>query len=128
MNSYGETRVEAARKALSFDKENKTCHMFLRSNDPTLIRICLSDDIERKGMLQDGVVANLFYNDKDEIRAMAVAYFASTLHKSKLTAFLDEYLSKGGYYYNVVCWIDRILYAPGNYRKMFNRELSSKIK
>lgn len=128
LNSYGETRVEAARKALSFGKENKTYHMFLKSNDPMLIRICLSDDIERKGMLQDDLVANLFYNDKGEIRAMAVAHYASTLHKSKLAAFLDEYLSKGGYYYNVVCWIDRILYAPGNYRKMFNRELSSKIK
>lgn len=128
LTSYGEIRIKAAKKALSLDKENKIRHKFLKSNDATLTRICLSDDIERKEMLQDDIAINLFYSDKDEIRSMAVAYFALTLHKPKLSKFLDTYLSKGGYYYNVVCWIDRILYAPGSYKKMFYRELSSKIK
>jgi len=37
---------------------------------------------------------------------------------------LDEYLAKPTYYYNVVCWIDRVLYAPQLMRREFTRKLS----
>jgi hypothetical protein len=36
---------------------------------------------------------------------------------------LESYLEKETYYYNVLTWLDRLLYSPSPLREMFVREL-----
>jgi hypothetical protein len=40
--------------------------------------------------------------------------------------FLKEYLGRETYYYNIVTWLDRLLYSPMPLRDMFTQELKQK--
>jgi len=40
-----------------------------------------------------------------------------------LENLLDNYLKQETYYYNVVTWIDRYLYAMGRYQEFFRMKL-----
>ena len=62
-------------------------------------------------------------SESDDLRVMASGYFVSRLSGNQVEELLDEYLAKPTYYYNVVCLIDRVLYAPQLMRREFTRKL-----
>ena len=61
---------------------------------------------------------------------MAAAYIIEAFNrdKNKLERFLNDYVQNETYYYNVVCWLDRILYAPRSFKIMFRKQLAEKLK
>jgi len=40
---------------------------------------------------------------------------------------VEEYLNRSTYFHDVVTWLDRILYSPSQFRKIFERELQQEI-
>ena len=63
-------------------------------------------------------------NDESESNRLRGVYYNSTkLNHGELETLLSEYLENARYYYNVVTWLDRILYSPPTLREMFIREL-----
>ena len=69
----------------------------------------------------------LLYNDNDSIRLKALAILKSLLSFDKLENILVEYLKSKKYYYDVVTWLDRVLYSNNNIRVYYSAELEKKI-
>jgi len=56
------------------------------------------------------------------IRKRALLYFVTTCEDAELEQILKDY-TNGSYYYNVVCWLDRCLYAPEPLRSVYRNRL-----
>jgi hypothetical protein len=87
------------------------------------IKHCLENVIQ----LNLDEVKALLYADNTEIRTYALAYLTNVLSEDELEKLLSEYSSAGRYYYNVVTWLDRWLYAPKKLRDSFRKELKVHI-
>ena len=84
--------------------------------------------------LQDSLVEEtakllepLLSHKNDDIRLKALVFFGRNLSAEELEELLTRYVSRGSYYYNVVCWLDRILYGPSSFRDIFSKQLESKL-
>jgi hypothetical protein len=81
---------------------------------------------------QDSATAKQYFrallNDTDEDnRVQGIQYLSKRLSRKELERLLDEYPSQGTYYYNVVTWLDRLLYAPSSLKEMFTRDLDQEV-
>jgi uncharacterized protein DUF4062 len=61
-------------------------------------------------------------NDKERVRA--VYYLSKTRTSDELENVLDANLEREKYYYNVVSWLDRLLYAPEPLKSFFVAKLA----
>ena len=61
-------------------------------------------------------------NDKERVRA--IYYLSQTRTSAELENVLDANLQKEKYYYNVVTWLDRLLYSPEPLKNFVARELA----
>jgi hypothetical protein len=55
--------------------------------------------------------------------AIAVACLRRLVAQEYLQKFLEWYITNRLYYYDVVCWLDRLLYAQEPLRQTFERKL-----
>lgn len=128
-DNYGSTKIEAVRLALKYSKFDKAViQQFISSGEEAIIKACLSYDLHSKSniMIEDAKV--LLMHKSDDIRIPALSYLANILSNRKLLELLNNYLAGSTYYYNVVCWLDRILFAPAKIRKIYKQELLSIVK
>lgn len=127
--AYGDVATDASLAALklSTNPQAVATEMML-SGSPGLAKtgytwILAQDQIDAleffKKMLSD---------NKEAVRLRAVHYISTRLQNAELEAILDEYLSRETYYYNVVAWLDRLLYSPSSLREAFARELGDKAR
>lgn len=65
---------------------------------------------------------------KDANRERAVLCLSKKINQDELEKILEDYLAKDTYFYNVVCWLDRILFSPAPLREMFLRELEQVLR
>lgn len=73
-------------------------------------------------------LAKDFLNENDaDKRLRGIATLVKFCGKEELEALLDEYMGGTTYYYNIVTWLDRTLYAPGRYGESFKKELIEKL-
>lgn len=128
--NYGSTsRVEAVRCALKFSSFDKAViKQFLESGEKEIIKTCLSYDLTDKLHSLTEDAKKLLMDKTDKIRLYALSYLANILTSKKLNALLKTYLAGSTYYYNVVCWLDRILFATPKIRKVYKQELLHIIK
>jgi hypothetical protein len=64
--------------------------------------------------------------DPDErLRVEAVLRLRDRMTSAELESLLDEYIGYGRYFYNVVTWIDRILYARGVVLAYYEEEFNA---
>lgn len=66
---------------------------------------------------------HLLLSKNDQLRLKGLAVLARYCDRSELEKTLDEYLDRRSYYYNVVTWLDRYLFAPGRYGEFFRDKL-----
>jgi hypothetical protein len=122
--AYGDVTREAALAALSLSSNPSEVARDLRlSGRPHLTKIAynwmLTQDSEEAGMLFEAEL-----NSKDEAsRVRAVSYFSKRRQGAELEKMLEGYLEQETHYYNVVTWLDRLLYSPSPLREMFAREI-----
>lgn len=63
-------------------------------------------------------------NDEDSsIRMAALGTLSELYDDSELEALLASYQTAGTYYYDVVCWLDRLLYSPAGVRELYVKRL-----
>lgn len=67
-------------------------------------------------------------DDLEEKRLIGTAILVETLNNSEMEVTLDQYTAKDRYYYDVVTWFDRVLYAPGRYGDVYKSTLLAKLK
>ena len=74
-------------------------------------------------------VRGLLYSDRGDLRIRGLAFFARTRSRQELVDLLNGYpTGSGTYYYDVVCWLDRILFSPEPLRDEYLRRLRSKLE
>ena len=69
----------------------------------------------------------LLLSEKDDIRLKGFAVLTHFYKREDLEKLLEDYISRERYYYNVVTWLDRYLFAPGHYGEFFRNQLSDKL-
>ncbi len=123
-NSSGSLKEKAAKAALFLDKNMhfKIRHLFLTSNDPKLVKYSLSKDNSYLSLVEKNLLSN-----NSEIREICISYLIKNLEEEKLLSLLDRHLNEKTYYYNVVCWLDKCLYAPPKLKEVFFKEITGKI-
>lgn len=106
----------------------------LKSNDETIVNLALESLTKYKPSELDALFRPLLYDERSGTRLAVLAYFVEVESKRNLVRLLKTYIAdapNGRYYYNVVCWLDRCIYAPGRiqkaYRALLNRNVRQQI-
>jgi Domain of unknown function (DUF4062) len=123
-NKYGDLKKEAAKAALKLAPGiSGVATTFLNSSDVSLVVMAI--DSLKKSMEPGGdkALQSLLNHKVDSVRINTLTYFIDTLSQEQLITLLNAYLEQPTYFYNVVCWIDRILYAPSPIKEIYQRRL-----
>jgi hypothetical protein len=123
LDNHGELQKTAASAALKLNPGvDGVARTLLECNNSTLaelaIKSLLSENSEEAKQLLEP-----FLSKDVNFRIKVVAYFAKCCTKGELEQLLLRYLKGSYYYFHVVCWLDRLLYAPSPIREGFVREL-----
>ena len=125
--AYGKIKELAAKTVLELSPSiNGTAKRFLEGDDSTLFRLA-SDNLvaenspEVKSLMESYLASDTVYK-----RSTAVLFLVRTCSPGELRQVLEQYIQRDSYFYNVVCWLDRVLYAPELLRSAFMRELKNK--
>jgi hypothetical protein len=117
--SYGELKELAANAALLLNPGiSGTSASFLKIGDEHLINLALKSLKNEPIEKTRSIVENLLQNSNDSIRKHAIFYLIDKLSKDELEKILMNY-PKNYYYYNVMCLLDRMLYAPSPLNSIF---------
>ncbi|MCH7664145.1 MAG: LLM class flavin-dependent oxidoreductase [Chloroflexi bacterium] len=115
---YGDKKAIAIQLATELISSPKgISDRMLTSDDPEILKSALLAIHRKFKSLDDktmGIIKSLLYSTHDEVRFYALSVLLNNLTKVGAEKLLDEYPSvgEGMYYYNVVTWLDRYLYAP----------------
>jgi HEAT repeat protein len=68
------------------------------------------------------------YSDNEKLRARAVFYMIGHADgRDEQTKLLQDYIASGTYFYSVVTWLDRLIFAPPPFRILFHNDLAGEI-
>lgn len=95
----------------------------LESDDLSVLRVAISA-LEAKGMSSRSTLIGLLNHDSTVVRKLAISALYRLCDHSDLIEILSEYLTNRTYYYNVVCWLDRLLYSPDSIRAAYIQALN----
>lgn len=124
-NTYGETKRIALETAVNLS-ENKDVLLekLINNDDETIaklaVQILAEHETKRKVELARGLLKSK--TDRRRLEGLAILFRCYDLNG--VEKLLDVYLAQKSYYYNIVTWIDRCLYAKGRYSKFFRTKLS----
>jgi hypothetical protein len=126
--SWGELQELAAKAALKLAPGvDGAARDLLLSEKPKLVALTIQsiskDDHDK---FRDTVEA-LLQSENTTVRLNGVFYFVKHCQDDELKEMLNRYLAGDTYYYNVVCWLDRILYGPPPLNDTFRRQLETRF-
>jgi hypothetical protein len=118
-NGTADSRLDAAQIALALSHE--AVNELLEAGDPGVVHAA----VVALGLDADGVdkLKALLNHGVDEVRVAAVARLASALDRDELQTVIDAYVQQERYFYNVVVWLDRLVFAPEPLRVRFAEQL-----
>jgi hypothetical protein len=124
----GKSRGKAAAAALRIASEPfDVAQTFLNGNVEELAEIGF------RWLLEDGsagtrrLFQDLLNNESEKNRERAIYYLSRRMNEVELRALLEECLHRESYYYNIVAWLDRLLYAPSFLKEMYLRGLQENV-
>jgi hypothetical protein len=120
IESYGELRSEALAAALRLAPGiDGAARALLGTEAEDLVRTTLTMTTKAPVAEWRQHVEPLLNSKTDAIRTLAVAHLIERCSRAELKTLIDAYMNQGYYYYNVVCWLDRALYAPAPLRSVY---------
>jgi hypothetical protein len=72
-------------------------------------------------------VEPMLTEESDVVRRKALAFIVVKSSHDENEGVLARYLAQPRYYYDVVCWLDRILYAPDQLRQTYCAKLEREL-
>lgn len=124
-----ENRARAVRAILKVTPGVSEISLILaKSEEAPVVRMAL-DAIAKAdiNVLQENCL-DLILGENEEIRLLALAHLLRVSSRDFLRATLIAYVARDTYYYNVVCWLDRVLYAPEPLQSGYKHQLLSRIE
>jgi HEAT repeat protein len=127
-STYGETKRLAAKTALELSPGIEGILPEMLDHDDEEIATIASRALLNVQSPQSVELAQrLLLSESAEIRLNGLSMLVRHYSQSELEKMLDEYYDNRFYYYNVVTWLDRYLFAPGRYGKFFRNQLISML-
>jgi hypothetical protein len=122
--SWGEARDEAGAAALRLSPNPIEVAVELaESNSPTLVRTGYGWLYKQVSTEVEKFFEASLESESQTTRTRALYYFSATRTREDLELLLAAQLNKETYYYNVVTWLDRLLYSPALLREFFVQDL-----
>jgi len=127
-DDFGQLKTMAASAALKIAPGvSGAARGLLRTEDPTLVALAIRSLRNDDPMGVFEVLEPLLGSMKLRTRSKVLSYFAMRSSREQLEALLLRYLGRDSYFYNVVCWIDRVLYSPPPLQEMFSSKLEAML-
>ena len=114
-------RLEAIRGAQTLGAGTKIRTQLLDHDDVRIVMAALNGDWGPPPSKKQ--IANLLRHPNADIRKSAVNWAVTIESREGLERLLDSYLGGESYFYNVVVWIDRMLFSPPRLRRAFRAQL-----
>ena len=128
INNNSSTGGLAAEKLLELAGTNDILKQLLGSKNEAIIKLCFNYAVENEIVIDEETLFNRLHSKSDGERKLAVAYLLKkNTRKNKFESILNKYMGTS-YYYNVVSWIDQILYAPKAIKECGRKELLESLK
>jgi len=125
----GVLQESAARVALDLSSDFKeTARSLLSGANEDLARVVVSyltneqDEAATAKFLEP-----LLLEKNDVVRRKVMAFFIKKFKEGELESLLGRYTDQQTYYYDVVCWLDKVLYAPAKLKETFVRQLEEEL-
>lgn len=129
--SHGLVRTEALQSALGIRPGiNGVVPGLLDSDLPQFVYVGVASIVDQPPSDTYHLVYPLLHHQQIEIRSVAIGYLFEQFQRGTidLEFVLQTYLQSPTYYYNVVTWLDRLLYAPVALRSYYARLLIAEGK
>ena len=128
LNSYGETKRIAIEALFKFSEDRDSRLALIINKDETIYKISLQMLIEYDLPYKIEIAKILLKSEIEDRRLDGLSILISSLNEIELEKFLDDYLSQGTYYYNVVTWLDKCLYAVGAFKDLFKSKMLARLE
>lgn len=127
-NAYGKTKIEALETAykISSNKAGFLNQLFEMEDEKTTsiaIKILSSNILPNKSEIAKSLLKSK--NDDNRMKGLSIYLKNQTL--KEIESFLSEYLAQETYYYNIISWVDKLLYSKGIFRKYYKNRISEVI-
>jgi len=127
-NAYGKTKIEALETAykLSLNKAGFLNQLFEMEDEKTTsiaIKILSSNILPKKSE----IVKSLLKNKNGDNRMKGLSIYLKNQTLKEIESFLSEYIAQETYYYNIISWVDKLLYSKGIFRKYYKKRISEMI-
>ena len=130
-NAHNHIGPFAARAALKLSPGiGGAAPALLAAENATLAQIAVNALLDEDKTQVGELLKPLLYNKTDGVRIKALAFFVKRYSVEELEALLAEYPTAPNtqfYYYNVVCHLDRVLYAPQPLKDLCRRDIESEL-
>ena len=125
--TYGQAAKEAGIGALRLAPDPvSVARELLRTHKSEVVKVAFEWMFAQDSPEVRDAFEELLEDEEDTNRVRALCYFYSRLQRNELETMLEGYIRKDTYYYNVVTWLDRVLYSPSPFREMFVKQLQEK--
>lgn len=119
-NSKSEYKILPIKTVLSLRKNlSNIISSMLKSNDKDLLKIALLNLDSLKSQNNTKVAKEFLKNDDEAVRLISIKFLFLKYNKDELIDILNDYIKNDSYYYNVVTWLDRLIYAPEYFEPIF---------
>lgn len=114
----------------------KTCLKLSNSKEELLTKLLDADERGVAKIIANNVIdcdskfrtetaKKMLFSKHENSRLVGLNILLNDFDNEKLENLLEDYVSKDSYYYNVVSWLDKYLYASGRYKKYFQSTLKN---
>ena len=128
LNSYGETKRIAIEALFKFSEDRDSRLALIINKDETIYKTSLQMLIKYDLPYKIEIAKILLKSEIEDRRLDGLSILISSLNEIELEKFLDDYLSQGTYYYNVVTWLDKCLYAVGAFKDLFKSKMLARLE
>ncbi len=116
--------LKAAKVALKLSPgETGTASHLLKSNNPELLKVAIDSLLKCDAKTVWPLIEERLYDEDEQIRKAVCGYAVKRFSLQRLEKLLKSYVSRDRYFYNVVFYLDRVLYAKLPLRRLFRKEI-----
>jgi hypothetical protein len=124
-DGWGETRDEAGICALRISPNPfEVARYLIQSTSDELVQVGYEWLYDQRSQEVAQFFESLLDSASDKDRVRAVYYLFQTRTNAELETVLEINLQKEKYYYNVITWLDRLLYSPEPLKNFVVRKLA----
>lgn len=122
-NMHGETQRSVLTNAIRLSPDIG-CQL-LADEDSNIFSLAAGCLMDAKDPEINTLLESCLHDEDQSKRQIALAFLLKSCSGEELTQLLDRYISGRRYFYNVVCWLDRLLFAPEPVKHVY-RDLITK--